>query len=106
MSRVLMAATLGLGMICSGMALAQSSMTAPDNSSTNAVNPSATQPANQPGMAATSSDSGKLGTGASSAAIATGPTDKTGVMSPQAPAADGKSTGANPNSPAGVNNNQ
>jgi hypothetical protein len=97
-----MAATLGLGMMWSGMALAQSSMTAPDNSSTNAVNPSATQP----GMAATSSDSGKLGTGASSAAIATGPTDKTGVMSPQAPAADGKSTGANPNSPAGVNNNQ
>lgn len=103
MSRILMAATLGLGMVCSGMALAQSSMTAPNNSSTNAVNPSTTT---QPGMAATSSDSGKLGTGASSAAIATGPTDKTGVMSPEAPAADGKSTGANPNSPAGVNNNQ
>lgn len=57
---------------------------------------SAGQSANS--MADTSSGSGMTGTGASSAAIGTGPTDKTGVMSPCVPGMAGHTTGALPNS--------
>ena len=48
-------------------------------------------------MAATTSDSGNRGTGASSASIGTGPTDKTGDYSPCLPGAGGHgATGALP----------
>jgi hypothetical protein len=98
-----MAASLSIGMMVSGAALAQT-MTAPSNSSDNGMNPaSKTNPETQPGLAGTSSDSGNLGTGASSAAIGTGNTEK-GVNSPEAPgigATQGES-GANPNNPGGV----
>lgn len=95
MSRFLMAASLSIGMLCSGAALAQSTMTAPGNDATSKIN--------QPGMAATSSDSGNAGTGASSAAIGTGGTEK-GVNSPQVPgvAATQGETGANPSNPGGM----
>jgi len=87
-----------MGMLCSGAALAQSTMTAPGNSSD-----SKTNPVTQPGMAATSSDSGNIGTGASSAAIGTGNTEK-GVFSPVAPGVSSTQgeTGANPNNSGGV----
>jgi hypothetical protein len=92
------ALTLALG----GAAFAQSSMSAPDNSANSATNPQ-----KMPGMAATSSDSGRIGTGASSAALGTGNTQTHGVMSPTAPASSGTgATGANPNNPGGVSNNQ
>jgi len=95
MKRIALAACLSLAL--GGAALAQSTAT-PD---------SATNPQNMPGMAATSSDSGKLGTGASSAALGTGNTQTHGVMSPTAPGSSGSgATGANPNNQGGVNNNQ
>ncbi len=103
MSRFLMAATLSFGMMWSGVGFAQS-MSAPNNSSDNSMNPaSKTNPATQPGMAATSSDSGNLGTGASSAALGTGNTEK-GTFSPKAPGVGGTQgeTGANPANPGGV----
>ncbi len=98
MSRFLMAASLSIGMLCSGAALAQSMMTAPNNDSGSKLNP-----ATQPGMAATTSDAGNAGTGASSAAMGTGGTEK-GTFSPATPgvgASQGES-GANPANPGGV----
>jgi hypothetical protein len=93
-----MAATLSMSMLCSGAALAQSAMTAPGNSSD-----SKTNPMTKPSMAATSSDSGNTGTGASSAAIGTGNTEK-GVFSPSTPGVSSTQgeTGANPNNPGGA----
>jgi hypothetical protein len=101
-----MAASLSIGMLCSGVALAQSTMSAPGNGSDNSTNPTMQNkmnPATQPGMAATSSDSGNAGTGASSAAMGTGGTEK-GVFSPEAPAvgASQGETGANPQNAGGV----
>jgi hypothetical protein len=98
MSRLLMAASLGVGMLFSGAAFAQSTMTAPNNSSDSKLNPATT-----PGMAATTSDSGNVDTGASSAAIGTGNTEK-GDNSPATPGVAGTQgeTGANASNPGGV----
>ncbi len=49
-------------------------------------------------MADTSSGAGNAGSGASSASIATGPFDKTGVNNPCVTSTTGRSTGALPNS--------
>ncbi len=100
MSRFIFSASLALGVAFSGAAFAQSPPSAsPACNHTAALaaqNPSSTQTTN---MAATSSDSGNTGTGASSASMGTGSTDKTGVMSPCVPGTTGQSqTGALPGS--------
>jgi hypothetical protein len=98
MSRTLLSAAVIAGLAFGGTALAQTA-TAPNNSADSTTNTK-----NLPGMAATSSDAGNLGTGASSMKLGTGssPTG-TGVMSPQAPGTTGHgATGANPNSNGGV----
>lgn len=102
MSRLLIAASVSLSMLCSGLAFAQSAMMAPGNSSDNGTNPKVNS-ANMPGMAATTSDAGNMGTGASSAAMGTGNTEK-GDNSPVAPGITHSQgvTGANPNNPGGV----
>ncbi len=105
MSRLFIAASFGIGMLCSGVALEQNTMTAPNNSSGNETNPAVQQrinPANQPGLASTTSDPGNMGTGASSAAIGTGGAEK-GMNSPETPGLAGAQgeTGANPDNPGG-----
>ncbi len=101
MSRILLSLALAFSLGIGGIALAQAT-TAPDNSATSATNPH-----NMPGMAATSSDSGQMSTGASSQGIGTSHANARGVMSPKAPAATGEgATGANPHNPGGLPNNQ
>jgi hypothetical protein len=100
MSRIVFATAIAFSLAAGSLALAQTMSTAPDNSST-----SNTNAAPQPGMAATTSDSGNLGTGASSSKIGTGTTShgaigmgssNSGVMSPSAPGTTGHgATGAN-----------
>jgi hypothetical protein len=102
MSRFIFSASVAIGMALSASAFAQSATT-PDASPT--CNRTATIASQNPPtssaatMADTSSDSGKTGAGASSMSMGTGPTDKTGVMSPCAPGAQGDTaTGAMPTS--------
>jgi len=95
MSRIAIAAAL-LMAISTGGAFAQ----------TNAA-PNVPNTQKMPGLGATSSDSGNLGTGASSEALGTGNTETHGVMSPNVPATTGHgATGANPANPGGTANNQ
>jgi hypothetical protein len=97
----LTSASLALALIFATPVFAQPENSSPACNKTKADmahSPSSTgQSANS--MADTSSGSGMTGTGASSAAIGTGPTDKTGVMSPCVPGVAGHTTGALPNSP-------
>jgi hypothetical protein len=67
MSRIAFATVIALGLAAAPGAFAQSSMNAPNNGADNSVNPTT-----KPGLAATSSDSGQMGTGASSSKIGTG----------------------------------
>jgi hypothetical protein len=90
MSRIAIAAAL-LMAVTTGGAFAQTTNTTVPNTE------------KMPGMAATSSDSGNMGTGASSEALGTGNTETHGVMSPNVPATSGDgATGANPSNPGGV----
>jgi hypothetical protein len=105
MARFLSAAALSLTIAFAGPALAQSA---------GAQGGMATQHnPDQPGMADTSSDSGNMGTGASSSKIGTGTqshgavgtgSQNEGVMGPEAPGTTGQgATGANANSSSGTN---
>jgi len=87
---------MALSLVIAAPVLAQSTSNAPDGGTGVATTPQT------PGMAGTSSDSGNMSTGASSAAIGTGNTDKQGVYAPQVPAHSNDTTGANPNNPNGT----
>jgi len=103
MSRIAIATALAL-LVTTGASFAQVNTMQNGSNTTQAgvKNPQA-----MPGMAATSSGAGKLGTGASSAAIGTGNTETHGVMSPTVPGTTGNgATGANPSNPGGEPNNQ
>jgi hypothetical protein len=105
MTRFLSAAALSLTIALAGPALAQSAGAQGDMSTQ--------QNPDQPGLAATSSDSGNMGTGASSSKIGTGDqshgavgtgSQNEGVMGTEAPGTTGQgATGANANSAAGTN---
>jgi len=94
MSRFAYISAITLSLAIAAPVLAQSTSNAPDGGTGVATTPQT------PGMAGTSSDSGNMSTGASSAAIGTGNTDKQGTMAPQVPAHTSTgNTGANPNVP-------
>ena len=98
--KISLAIALSSSLMIGGVALAQSTS-------------SQLHPAGQPGLAATSSDSGNMGTGASSSKLGTGSTShgatglgntNVGVMGTGAPAATGHSaTGANADKLDGLN---
>jgi hypothetical protein len=89
MSRLLFTASLAFSLACAGGAFAaQTSTTA--CGSTQAKAAQAPPGSTTTSMADTSSDMGSAGSGASSASIATGPTDKVGVMTPCAPGTTGQ----------------
>jgi hypothetical protein len=101
MSRFIFSATVAIGMALSASAFAQSMAMSPN--ATPACQHTAADASQNPSsatntMAGTTSDAGNTGAGASSASIATGSVDKTGVMSPCAPAGNGVAKGALPDS--------
>jgi hypothetical protein len=99
MSRIVLAATIFMSLASASIAFAQSTTTSNYNADT-AMNPMIHTAL--PGMAATTSDPGNKGTGASSSRIGTGA--GSGVMSPWVPGTGGTgATGANPNSTRGYN---
>jgi hypothetical protein len=100
MSRIIFSASLAFGLAISGAAFAQTAPSASPacnrTASIASQTPSSSQTTN---MAATTSDSGNMGTGASSASIGTGNTDKIGVNNPCVPGTAGQTaTGALPGS--------
>ena len=100
MSRYIFSASVAIGMTLCASAFAQSAPNAnPACGHTAAL--ASQNPGSPTTMADTSSDSGVAGSGASSASMGTGPTDKTGMMSPCVPGTAGNTaTGALPNSSA------
>jgi hypothetical protein len=96
MSFKLLTSALAFTLAFSGAALAQNS--SPDCAQTKALKAqSSPMSSSATSMAATSSDQGKMGPGASSDAMGTGKTDKTGVNNPCVPGTTGNgATGALP----------
>lgn len=100
MSNKIFAAALALGVALGGTAFAKQNSSPVCNHTKSVMENGGANGANSTtSMANTSSDGAMTSTGASSAAIGTGNTDKTGVYSPCATAAAPRgSTGALPNS--------
>ncbi len=99
MSRIIFSASLAFGLAISGAAFAQTAPSASPACNRTASIASQTPSSSQTTMAATTSDSGNMGTGASSASIGTGNTDKIGVNNPCVPGTAGQTaTGALPGS--------
>lgn len=97
MSRFRFAILFPFAVALSGPAFAQS--VNPACAKTQALKSKSAEPSAQT-MAGTSSGMGNAGAGASSAAIATGPTDKTGMFSPCTPSTTAQgATGATPTTP-------
>ncbi len=101
MSRYIFSAAVAIGMAFSASAFAQSMAMSPDASPAcqHTAAMASQNPSSASMMAGTTSDAGNTGSGASSASIATGPVDKTGVMSPCTPGTTGVTKGALPSSP-------
>ena len=92
-------ASLALAAAFAGPVMAQNASPACNTTNAAIAHSPSGVPDSTNSMADTSSGSAKTGSGASSAAIGTGPTDKTGVNSPCVPGMGGQgATGALPNS--------
>ncbi len=96
----LISASLVLAAAFAGPVMAQNSSPVCNQTNATIAHSPSGVPDSTTSMAGTSSDSAKTSTGASSAAIGTGPTDKTGVNSPCTAGMGAQGgTGALPNSP-------
>lgn len=94
----LIIASVALSAVFAGPVLAQSS--SPACSRTKALTSQTGGSSPTTSMAGSTSDGGMAGSGASSASIATGPVDKTGVNNPCVPGLSGHNTGAVPSGPS------